>query len=117
MLPGLGSTPTRSAGALRPDVAAGQLVLVESDRCGRQFVLARHGLLTPLKTGAAQQRLPVSHQHRYETDTYRVANNLNQLFTPAGTPVGVNDIAARDLQTAAGTLKTPVGVNLIKHLS
>jgi hypothetical protein len=64
-----------------------------------------------------QQRLPVSPQHRYETDTYPVANNLNQLFTPAGTPVGVNDIAARDLQTAAGTLKTPVSVNLIKHLS
>ena len=45
-----------------------------------------------------------------------ITNDLNQLVSPAGFPVGISHIAARDLQAPARSLKTPVGVDLFLDL-
>ena len=44
-----------------------------------------------------EQGLAVSHEHRHQTNADRVAHDLDQLVRATRPPIGIGDIAARDL--------------------
>ena len=68
------------------------------------------------KFGMLEQRLAVRHEHGHEPDAHGVAHDFDQLFLTPSPPIRVGHIAAGDLQSAAGTLETPVRVDLLLHL-
>ncbi len=63
-----------------------------------------------------EQRLPVRHQHWNQADSTGVTHDFDQLILSPGAKIGIGDIAASDLQAAARTLETPVGIDLFLHL-
>ena len=69
------------------------------------------------KLRVLDQRLAVRHQHRHEPDRVGVADDLDQFVLPPGAPICIGDIAAGDLQTAAGTLRAAVRVDLLLHVA
>ena len=63
-----------------------------------------------------EQHLAVGHQHRYHTGVVGMADDGDQLLGAAGAPVGVDDVAAGDLQASPRSDQPPVGVDLGSHL-
>ena len=62
------------------------------------------------------QRLSVRHEHRNGADGNGVTNDLDQLVAASRFPIGVRDVAAGDLQTAARALQAAVRLDLLLHL-
>src|SRR5688572_29705952 len=66
--------------------------------------------------GMLDERLPVRHQHWNGANRDRVTNDLDQLVPSPRFPVGVRDVAAGNLESAAGTLQAAVRVDLFLDL-
>lgn len=63
-----------------------------------------------------KERLAMRHKHRHKPDGVGIADDFDELILPTRAPVGIDHIAARDLQTAARSLKAPIRGDLLLHL-